>query len=441
MTKKNLIIVIILLAIIDLVAAGWYMSRSYEVSGKSPSLFDYRDSTEVVAMADTLVTTYQADEFDKLQHNSYYFVSNSPAVPGDESSRYTSIKHAKVKWPKSVNGNDDLADLNKELIRAAFGNSQSNMKDARYVFLNNPTFNRPLGDDEYHSQVTAPHTHPVYGNVSQVMVYPYMTSLRLLVMEIDKQEYNGSTTIEGTTSVHYDRLNQRVLSRVDILQTDMEKESKLLKLINRKIDELNKSRSDENRLQHALNVPAEIRCNKTGILFMFKHGAISNSPIEILIDYEQLKPFMTKDFEQLVDNNGKYMLYKDKPKAEPVNPTTAVSKPKPAPVMSPALDQGSSYKKSYKKSYHKGYKKSYRNGYNNGYKRSGDNSSGDKQSNYYKKSGSKRSGYKKSGYKKSGGTQSSFTPTQTNQKQYSGAKRKSGRYGYAGRRRWSRRQR
>ena len=429
MTKKNLIIAIILLAIIDLVAAGWYMSRRIEASGRSQSLFDQRDSTETVAMADTIVTTSQADLFDKLQQNSYYFVSNSPAVSGDESSYYTSTKHVKVKWPISVNGNDDLESLNKELIKNAFGNTQSRMKDARYVYLNNPTFNRPLSDDEYHSQVKAPRVHPVYGNVSQVMVYPYMTSLRLLVMEIDKQEYNGSITVESTSTVHYDRQTQRVLSRVDILQTDMEKEGKLLKLINRKIDDLNKGRSDENRLQHALNVPADICCTKSGILFQFKHGAISNSPIEILIDYENVKPFLTKDFELLVENNGKYHLYKDKPKPEPINNTAShVSKPKPtpAPVAAP-IDQNSSYKKSYKKSYRNGYKRSYRNGYKN-----------NSQKNY--NNGNYQSSGKKSGYSRSGNTQSSFTPTQTSQKQYSGAKRRSGRYGHAGRRHWSRRQ-
>ena len=34
MTKRNLIIVIILLSVIDLVAAGWYVSRLIESSGK-----------------------------------------------------------------------------------------------------------------------------------------------------------------------------------------------------------------------------------------------------------------------------------------------------------------------------------------------------------------------------------------------------------------------
>ena len=96
MTKKNLIITIILLTIIDLVAAGWYMSRRIESGGKSQDLFGLRDSTEAVVEADTLSSASQADSFDKLQSNSYYFIANTPSIAGDKNSYYTSIKHVKV---------------------------------------------------------------------------------------------------------------------------------------------------------------------------------------------------------------------------------------------------------------------------------------------------------------------------------------------------------
>ncbi len=147
MTKRNLIIVIILLSVIDLVAAGWYMSRRIEASGKSQNLFEQRDSTEVIAMADTVTNASQADVFDKEQHNTYYFIANTPSIAGDNSSRYASIKHVKVRWPKKINGDDELTELNKELISKAFGNSHSSLKDARYVYLNTPSFNKPIGDD------------------------------------------------------------------------------------------------------------------------------------------------------------------------------------------------------------------------------------------------------------------------------------------------------
>lgn len=413
MTKKNLIITIILLAVIDLVAAGWYVSRSIEASGRSQNLFDQRDSTEVIAMADTLTSANQADVFDKTQHNTYYFTANTPTIKGDESSYYTSTKHVKVRWPMKVNGNDELTELNKELIKKAFGNSQSSMKDARYVFLNTPSFNKPVGDD-YRTLVKAPRVYPVYGNVSQVLVYPYMTSQRLLVMEIDKVEYNGSSTTESNSFVHYDRMQQRVLSRLDILVADVEKENQLLKLINKKIDSLNKGRGESNQLQHALNVPAEVRCGKSGIVFQYKNGSISSGPIDILVEYDKLEPYMTKDFKQLLDNNEGYWIYKNEDlKPEPMNPSSVKTTATKAPVVKPKA-------------------KSYNSYGNQGYGNKGNKGYGNK--NYGKKKYGKRSygrkNYGRRGYKKS----SYVMPAQTNQKKYSGAKRKSGRHGYSGRR-------
>lgn len=377
MTKKNLIILICLLAVIDLVAAGWYMSRRIEANGGGQNPFAQRDSTEIITEADTVVNTSQEDLFDELQHNTYYYIANNPSIPGDKTSCYTSIKHVKVRWPRKVNGDSDLAALNKELIERAFGNSQSQMKDARFVYLNTPSFNKPIGDD-YHKLQSAPTIVPVYGNVSQVLVYPFMTSQRLLVMEIDKVEYNGNTTSTNSYFVHYDRARQRVLSRLDLLIADVEKENKLLKTINNKIDDLNKGRGEDKRLQHALNVPAEVCCTSKGIKFEYRHGTISDKPTEILIDYEKLEPFLTEEFKQMLRNNEGYEVYNDAVKPEPVNQAVAhkaVSVPavkKPAPT------------------------------------------------NYYKKP-------VKSKYR--------------SRRHYNGARRRSGYHGYSGRRSWSRRQR
>lgn len=349
MTKKNLIIVIILLAITDLMAAGWYISRSIEASGQSKNLFGQRDSTEYVVEADTVMMASQDDLFDELQHNSYYFIANNPNIPGDNSTRYTSVKHVKVRWPRKVNGVSELSTLNKELISQAFGNTQSQMKDARYVYLNTPAFNKPIGDD-YKKLSSAPTIVPVYGNVSQVLVFPYMTSERLLVMEIDKVEYNGNTTSENSYFIHYDRMRQRVLSRLDILVADMEKETKLLKTINKKIDELNTGRADDKKLQHALNVPAEVCCAKKGVKFEFQHGSISNSPIEIMVEYDKLEPFFTEEFKQLLKQNTDYKVFDETIKPEPINPAT-VHKAVATPVVAKQKTPATNYKQSVKPKY------------------------------------------------------------------------------------------
>ena len=391
MTKRNLIITIILLTIIDALAAGWYISRRIEAGNTSQSFFDQRDTTEVVVEADTVTVTSQADLFDELQHNTYYYIANTPSISGDNSSRYTSIKHVKVRWPRKVNGEGQLDQLNKELISKAFGNSQSKMPDARFVYLNKPTFNKPLDDGDYHKLSSAPTIVPVYGNVSQVLVYPYMTSLRLLVMEIDKVEYNGTSTVENDYFIHYDRQRQRVLSRIDILTADVDKENKLLKVINKKIDELNKGRGDKRQLQHALNVPAEICCSKKGVLFQYKHGTITDGPVEVLVEYDKVEPFFTADFKQLMDNNEDYKIYDENIKPEPINASQPKPKPQPVKAAQPVVKKQKS-SKSYNNYYHK---KSYQ----------------------------------------------SSKPKRTSRRHYNGAKRRSGYHGYSGKRSWNRRRR
>ena len=411
MTKRNLIITIILLAVIDTVAAAWYVSRRIEASGSSQSFFDQRDSTDVVVDADTVSTSSQADLFDELQHNTYYYIANTPSISGDKSSRYTSIKHVKVRWPRKINGESEFNELNKELISKAFGNSQSKMADARYLYLNKPSFNKPLGDGDYTKLSSAPTIVPVYGNVSQVLVYPYMTSQRLLVMEIDKVEYNGSTTVENDYFVHYDRQRQRVLQRIDILTADVDKENKLLKVINKKIDELNKGRGDRTPLQHALNVPAELCCGKKGVLFHYKQGSLTDGPVTVQINYDDLEPFFTEDFKQLLKNNSDIKVFDDNIKPEPINPTRQTAKP--AVSTTPAKKKNTYSKPSGNYNQPKKYNNKYR----------------------YKK---KRYYPNKKGY--SSGYSSDPKQEQTSQKRYNGAKRRSGRHGYSGRRSWNRRQ-
>ena len=186
-----------------------------------------------------------------------------------------------------------------------------------------------------------------------------------------------------------------------------------MKVKEKKIDDLNRGRSEERKLQHALNVPADICCGKKGITFLFKQGAIDDDNIEIHVDYDKLEPFFTQEFKQIQANNEGFKLFDEDIKPEPINSRSPeVKKAAPAaPKKEPVV------KKNKKKSYGNGYNK--RGYYNNGYKQ----------------------GYRKGkGYYKNQGD-SSAKPAQTTKKRYSGAKRRSGRYGYAGQRRSSHRRR
>jgi len=324
MTKRNLIIIIILLAIIDVLAACWYMTQRIEHSGKSQDLFSSRDSTEEVAVADTIGDANIADHFYDAKLRSAYFVSTSPAVASNQMSYYTSIKHAYTKWPRSINGNDSITELEHQLLKKAFNNGKTDIQDARNAYLATPTFNKPVGN-RYKRMSKAPNTYTTYGNVSQVLVYPYMTSSRLLVMEIDKVEFNGHGTVRSSEYVHYDRRHQRVLERLDILNAD--RDGKLLNVINEKIDALNQKRGQDKQLSHAMNVPMEICCNKQGIYFEFQSGTIDrNSPIDVLIGYDKLQPFLTTEFKRLQKDNSDYWQYK-KLEPQPTNVRSQQAKP------------------------------------------------------------------------------------------------------------------
>ena len=82
MTKRNLIITIILLLFIDLIAAAWYMSRRIETGGNSQNLFGQRDTTEAVIEADTDGIYFQMPdaapeaEFDAALKDAEWAVEN-----------------------------------------------------------------------------------------------------------------------------------------------------------------------------------------------------------------------------------------------------------------------------------------------------------------------------------------------------------------------------
>ena len=139
MSKRNLVIIIALLVIIDIAAAFWYLSLRIEASGESHDLWQRSDDT-TATVADTLTTTSVPDTFDVQDFHTYY-VSRTPAVRGDENSYYTCVKRVKVRWPVSVNGNDSLPALEQALLNCMFGKAGGNLSFAAAQWTQLPKFN------------------------------------------------------------------------------------------------------------------------------------------------------------------------------------------------------------------------------------------------------------------------------------------------------------
>lgn len=306
MTKRTLLIIIALLVIVDIVAAFWYLSARLEASGAGFDIFNMPDD-RVVTAADTIIESTLPDTFVVMEKRAY-FISTSPAVKDNPQSHFTSAKHIKVRWPQSVNGVDSIPTLHKTLLDKMFGFGTSDINIAINQATSKPTFNSafPMG---YRSLASAPPTLPTYSNTQTLLVYPLMTSFRMLVMAIDDKQYNGIETQHSMRFVHYDRNQQVVITANDIFAAGSQQ--MLLGLINSKIDALNREKNY--KLNRASQVPAEFSAYRKGINFHFPAGTITvanEGETEIYLDYTTLQPVFTPSFKQLVKDNGGYWDYK-----------------------------------------------------------------------------------------------------------------------------------
>lgn len=306
MTKRTLVIIIALLVVVDIAAALWYLSLRIEASGESRDLWQSGDTTATVA--DTLTTESIPDTFDLKEFKAYY-VSRTPSVIGNEDSYYTCIKRVKARWPLSINGNDSLPALKQTILDIMFGNQRYNdLKQGAERWIHAPQFAIASLTD-YKPSSKQPKVVQGYAYTEQLLAYPLLTSLRLLVIEVDHRTTNGTSRAVTSRYLHYDRVKQRVIERKNIL--DAEQEPALLKLINEKIERLNQDKRLQ--LERAAKVANDFHATRAGIVFDYPAGEIapvSEGIIEVLINYPLLSPVLTQEFKNLLNLNDGYWIYK-----------------------------------------------------------------------------------------------------------------------------------
>ena len=305
MSKRNLVIIIVLLVIIDIAAAFWYLSLRIEASGESHDLWQSGDTT--ATMADTLTNTSLPDTFDIREFHAYH-VSRSPAIKGNQDSYYVCVRRVKVRWPSSVNGKDSVPQLEAALLTSMFGRSNNNLAVAASQWMQTPKFTIEAVND-YKEIERQPKLIGRYAYTEQLLAYPILTSLRMLVMEVDHRTTGGETKMVRSSYVHYDRVRQTVLDRKAIIA--QAEEPLLLTLINNKIERLNNEKKLQ--LERAAKVANDFHATRAGIIFEYPAGEIapaSEGPIEVLIDYPLLGPVLTRNFKNLLNLNDGYWKYK-----------------------------------------------------------------------------------------------------------------------------------
>lgn len=305
MTKRTLVIIIALLVIMNIIAALWYVSLRIEKSGDSYDIWQSGDTT--VTMADTLSGASVPDSFQVMQYHAF-FVSREPVVRDDFNSYYTCVKTIKVRWPISVNGNDSIRGLEDALLTTLFGNDNSNVTSASLRWVKQPRFTVSAPID-YKEIDTKPKLVGHYAYQEQLLTYPILTSLRLLVMQTDHVVRNGENTHKTSKYVHYDRVRQALLSRNDIFESNHE--SQLLGMINEKIGRLNQTK--RLNIAHATRVSSDYYAQRTGIIFEYPAGEIAplaEGTIQILLEYPNLGPALTRSYKNLLRLNDGYWKYK-----------------------------------------------------------------------------------------------------------------------------------
>lgn len=305
-SKRGLVKVILLLVIIDIIAALWYLTLRIEASGDSRDLWETDEDREAV-VADTVVEATVADTFAVTAAHGY-FISQQP-VNLDKNSYMASVKIVKARLPQAINGYDSIEAFNQAVMEKAFGHTSLSLERAIEQFCKRPHFNEDV-NLPYTELDHVPQSLPAYTNSQQILIYPLYTSHRLLVMEIESKRSNGSTSAATSAYVHYDRVTQRLITRSDILRSGQDNE--VLSLINEKIGHLNTKKKDLG-LFSASKVPDELCVRKTGISFMFPPGEIApiaKGEIEIMVSHGDIRRLLTPSFQEILGASTGWWKYK-----------------------------------------------------------------------------------------------------------------------------------
>lgn len=304
-TKRGLLKIIIILALVDLVAGFWYFTLKLESSGESRDLWNPDNVTE---NADTVAEATLPDTFNIVETHSY-FMSQQPVIPNKKDTYLASIKRVKVRQPININGTTHLESLYEAINDKAFGQNTRDIRLAMASFVEYPKFDTPNSHLPYTKVDTITNTSQAHTTVNKVLVYPLLTSTQLMVFEIDFRHKVGKTVTETSAYIHYDRVTQRVITRADIINTT--KNEAILKLINEKIASLNKKKNLN--MNNASQVPNELHVMRTGVAFIYAPGEIApltEGEIEILIPHEQIRSMLNPTFLPTLDNSNGWWNYK-----------------------------------------------------------------------------------------------------------------------------------
>ena len=307
-TRRQLLITISLLAVLDLATAFWYVTGHIGDDGRYVGVFSSSDSTAATA-ADTLPNALHV-KFAPIRNEIAYYVSASTFPASSGSKHFTCVKQAKLKMPHSINGSTTMNGLSEAIVAKAFGARFSDPVSASAAFVKSPEFN--MGGTANYSKVAHPIvTQHTVGREHRVKAFPYLASNRLLEYEIYASAYDGHTLSERVGFVLYDCMSKRVLKPDFVLRiADKAGVAEVLKMVNDRIDFVKKR--DGQKLRHAKDFNAEVAVEPRGIKLAFPSGSVAeveSGVTYVFLPYKTCGPILTDEFKQLLATDANYHHY------------------------------------------------------------------------------------------------------------------------------------
>lgn len=306
MNRDTAWLVIILLLGANAIAALWRYSglAQDELPGANTVYEQAMQPTEKVTKAEP--EKIIPDEFKEINDKAF-FRSTAPLDSASGTQHYEyCARYANLQWPTSVNGELNIINLHKALIKVLFDTSSDNIYLTLENNLHTPVFSHGKAEATSISAIPedTPNAH-VYR--SRHILSVYLTSDRLLEYEVRIYSNTGTDSPSAETDRHtyvaFDRQRSRVLSTSDVISDTQA----VLAQINAEIDHLNRRGAN---LKQATRIP-NFRIERRRLRFIFPIGEISyssNKETTISLSYKQLHDNLSVYFLDIINNNDNYSI-------------------------------------------------------------------------------------------------------------------------------------
>lgn len=291
MTKRTLFIIIGLLVLLDVAAMIIYVAGHYN-----------RDDEHTEAVpADIISQDLKVDRFDTIQTTAN-FLSTDKMLDRGEPKKMSATIMFKMVWPKEVNGNKNVKELENALMTKITGTIYPNIKTLVDNVMSKPRFAKPsihftrVGAD-FSSSTGASHTTHRY------LVFPYFSTMYRLEMIVILDTFNGTRNTRSMRIVHYDRMHDKAIATDHIF--DSTQTNEIIALINQSIEGMKLEKKKDN-LHEISSIPTEFLLGERSVIFYVEQDS---KLYEVRVKNNDMKPFFTDEYNEIINNDSHFIAY------------------------------------------------------------------------------------------------------------------------------------